>query len=71
MCCSALHFFKLKYFFLSIGVPNRGSVLQLGADQCVVGSFSYLLIFRFDVRLDEVQRPGGSFRYPVNVEIPG
>ena len=53
-----------------MGVPNRGSVLQLGTDQCVVDSLSYLLIFSFDVSMDEVQCPGGSFRYPVDVGIP-
>ena len=42
-------------------VPNKGSVLQLGADQCVIGSLSNLLIFSSYVSLDEVQRPGGIF----------
>ena len=37
-----------------VWVPNGGSILQLGADQCVVGSLSYLLIFGFDVALDEI-----------------
>ena len=67
LLCAAL-FSELKYFFLSMWVPDRGSVHQLGADQCVIGSLSYLLIFSSYVSLDEVQRPGGIFfLYPVDV----
>ena len=53
-CCPALYFFQLEYFLLKVWVPNGGSILQLGADQCVVGSLSYLLIFCFDIALDEI-----------------
>ena len=46
MSYPALYFFQLEYFFFMEWVPDWGSILQLWADQCVIGSltFSFLVL---------------------------
>ena len=44
--------FPARVFFM-VWVPDKGSILQLWADQCVIGNLSNFLIFCRDVTLDK------------------
>ena len=32
--------FELEYVSLGVGIPDRGCILQLGANKCIIGSLS-------------------------------
>ena len=71
-CSSALHFLYLEYIFLSVWIPNGGSILQLGTYESVVGSLSHPGEFCFYISFEKAQGTVGisGTGNSVYVDIP-
>ena len=69
--CGSLDLFDLVYEVFLPGMPDCGTVLQLGPYICFVGSFFGLFVWGFNISFNESKCICGLGCYTINVIGPG